>query len=305
MTAQVELDRQNEAFWSELCGSGLARSLGITGERAGRAAALRRSLPRLLSVPAGLRRPLRARRPERARDRARLRNAQPVHRRARRCLSRARHRAGARRDGAAPAADAGGSAIPSACVRARRSRSRGRTRRSTTSTRSAACTTRATSQRAVDEVHRVLKPGGVAVVMLYNRHSARRLWADCARDRRPRSAARTTRTRRASPRRTRTSRRGARRGGCSAKFSNVEIEAQNFDDITLRGRTLLSSRARAPHAASARCSASTSTSSRRSSLASAATAALSHDGGRLCSSRRGPVLVSGRSRSSKILNTGG
>ena len=29
---QVEIDRQNASFWSELCGSGLARSLGITGD---------------------------------------------------------------------------------------------------------------------------------------------------------------------------------------------------------------------------------------------------------------------------------
>ena len=32
MTGQLELDRRNEAFWSELCGSGLARALGITGD---------------------------------------------------------------------------------------------------------------------------------------------------------------------------------------------------------------------------------------------------------------------------------
>src|SRR5438105_4596766 len=31
MAMQVEIDRQNAAFWSELCGSGLARALGITG----------------------------------------------------------------------------------------------------------------------------------------------------------------------------------------------------------------------------------------------------------------------------------
>src|SRR2546422_6785844 len=29
---QIELDRQNASFWSELCGSGLARSLGISGD---------------------------------------------------------------------------------------------------------------------------------------------------------------------------------------------------------------------------------------------------------------------------------
>src|SRR4051812_38562872 len=30
--------------------------------------------------------------------------------------------------------------------------------------------------RAIDEVHRVLAPGGSAVIMLYNRYSARQLW---------------------------------------------------------------------------------------------------------------------------------
>ena len=32
MTSQAETDRKNAAFWSELCGSGIARVLGITGD---------------------------------------------------------------------------------------------------------------------------------------------------------------------------------------------------------------------------------------------------------------------------------
>src|SRR4051794_10759604 len=32
MVGQVEVDRENAAFWSELCGSGLARELGISGD---------------------------------------------------------------------------------------------------------------------------------------------------------------------------------------------------------------------------------------------------------------------------------
>ena len=35
-------------------------------------------------------------------------------------------------------------------------------------------------EKAVSEVHRVLVPGGTAVVMLYNRHSLRRLWSVAA-----------------------------------------------------------------------------------------------------------------------------
>ena len=46
--------------------------------------------------------------------------------------------------------------------------------------------------RAVAEVHRVLEPGGTAMVMLYNRHSLRQLVLRCAGARRPRRAAATS-----------------------------------------------------------------------------------------------------------------
>ncbi len=95
-------------------------------------------------------------------------------------------------------------------------------------------------ERAVAEVHRVLKPGGNAVVMLYNRHSARRLRAGL----RARSAAaiRGSYDQNAegapAPHTDFTSRREARR--LFGAFSRVKIDAQNLDAPTFRGRTLLS-----------------------------------------------------------------
>jgi SAM-dependent methyltransferase len=95
-------------------------------------------------------------------------------------------------------------------------------------------------KRSVSEVHRVLRPGGTAVVMLYNGHSARRLWAEA----RTRSAAAIRRSYDANaegepaPHTDFTSRREARR--LFGAFARVEIDARNFDDLVVRGRHLVS-----------------------------------------------------------------
>jgi SAM-dependent methyltransferase len=103
--------------------------------------------------------------------------------------------------------------------------------------------------RSVGEVHRVLVPGGVAFVMLYNAHSFRhlvvvrreRLRAFKAR----RSSAEQVRAMydvntagEAAPHTDFVSRRGARQ--LFSAFSKVRVESQNFDDLTpeLAGREL-------------------------------------------------------------------
>jgi SAM-dependent methyltransferase len=95
--------------------------------------------------------------------------------------------------------------------------------------------------RAVSEVHRVLAPGGLAFVMLYNAHSFRQLILV------PRERLRAFRGRRSSAERVRAmydantvgeaaphtdfvSRRGARR--LFDSFSEVAVDSQNFDDLT-------------------------------------------------------------------------
>jgi SAM-dependent methyltransferase len=100
---------------------------------------------------------------------------------------------------------------------------------------------------SVAEVHRVLKPGGTAVLMLYNRHSLRQLWR--VDRRRVEAAFRTGRipsaeTVRAyydtnaagdvAPHTDFTSRRGARR--LLRRFSRVEIKADNFDTLRVTRR---------------------------------------------------------------------
>jgi SAM-dependent methyltransferase len=97
--------------------------------------------------------------------------------------------------------------------------------------------------QAVSEVHRVLAPGGLAFVMLYNAHSFRQL------ARVPRERLRTFRTGRSSAEQVRAmydvnsagdaaphteyvSRRDVRR--LFGSFSDVSIDAQNFDPLTLR-----------------------------------------------------------------------
>ena len=93
--------------------------------------------------------------------------------------------------------------------------------------------------RSIGEVHRVLKPNGFAVVMLYNRHSARRLWA-AARARSAtaiRGAYDLNMEGEAAPHTDFTSRRDAK--NLFGRFSRVEIHRQNFDDLSLRGRALV------------------------------------------------------------------
>jgi ubiquinone/menaquinone biosynthesis C-methylase UbiE len=94
--------------------------------------------------------------------------------------------------------------------------------------------------RAVGEVQRVLKPSGTAVVMLYNRHSARRLGAAV----RARSAAAIRGAYdqnvegEPAPHTDFTSRREVRQ--LFGAFARVKIDAQNFDHLSFRGRNLLS-----------------------------------------------------------------
>jgi len=103
---------------------------------------------------------------------------------------------------------------------------------------------------AVDEVHRVLKPSGSAVVMLYNRYSARQLWRVDAprvishvrrRWRRSAEAVRadydTNSAGEAAPHTDFTSRRGVRR--LFSRFAEVKIDTQNFDDIYRHGKLVL------------------------------------------------------------------
>lgn len=95
--------------------------------------------------------------------------------------------------------------------------------------------------RAVREVHRVLSPGGTALVMLYNAHSFRQLTLA------PRERLRAARTGRdaaeqvraiydtntageAAPHTDYISRRGVRR--LFGAFSHIAVESQNFDTLT-------------------------------------------------------------------------
>jgi SAM-dependent methyltransferase len=95
---------------------------------------------------------------------------------------------------------------------------------------------------AIREVERVLKPGGKAVVMLYNRHSARRLMARARgtdrSDAEIRGAYDTNVEGEPAPHTDFTSRREARR--LFDGFSRVEITGENFDDVSFRGRVRIS-----------------------------------------------------------------
>ena len=97
---------------------------------------------------------------------------------------------------------------------------------------------------SVAEVHRVLRPGGTAVLMIYNRFSLRQLWR--VDRRRLEAAFRTGRVPSAkkvrayydtnaagdsAPHTDFTSRRGARR--LLRRFSRAEIKADNFDTLRL------------------------------------------------------------------------
>jgi SAM-dependent methyltransferase len=101
--------------------------------------------------------------------------------------------------------------------------------------------------RAVSEVHRVLKAGGKATVMLYNRHSFRRLaelparyvWRIVSRRDRRGSFAETARARYdsnaagdAAPHTDFVSRSDVRRR-LFARFSSVRVDVQNFDRYAL------------------------------------------------------------------------
>ncbi len=109
--------------------------------------------------------------------------------------------------------------------------------------------------RAVAEVHRVLKPGGRAMVMLYNRHSARQLtltWRDRlgrlqgGHDAR-RAAYDTNEAGEGAPETVFVTARQVREE-LFAGFSEVRVERHNFDPTRLasvRGRTLWLSRERA------------------------------------------------------------
>jgi SAM-dependent methyltransferase len=94
-------------------------------------------------------------------------------------------------------------------------------------------------QLAVREVHRVLLPGGVAFVMLYNAHSFRQLRARLRESIERRGSAERLRAMYdvntagdAAPHTDYVSRRDVRR--LFDAFSSVSIDAQNFDPLTLR-----------------------------------------------------------------------
>jgi ubiquinone/menaquinone biosynthesis C-methylase UbiE len=110
--------------------------------------------------------------------------------------------------------------------------------------------------KAVSEVHRVLAPGGTAMVMLYNRHSLRQLvlrWRDIATRVRPREDLAEDRVRaaydansggEAAPATVFVTARQVR-DELFARFRDVRVERHNFDPIPLvsvGGRTLVLSR---------------------------------------------------------------
>jgi SAM-dependent methyltransferase len=241
---QVEIDRQNAAFWTELCGSGLARSLGISGSEPD---ALERFDAHYFGLYPYLKGYV---------DRFDLSG--------RALLEIGLGYGTLGQYIAERAAEYHGLDIAPAPVEMMRHRLRllgqdgtERVRRGSAleipwpdttfdAVYSIGCLHHAGDlQRSVTEVHRVLKPGGAAVVMLYNRHSGRRLAAR-ARALLGRRAHRSAAAIRAeydtnaegepAPHTDFTSRREGRR--LFAAFSHVEIDAQNFGDLAFRGRTL-------------------------------------------------------------------
>jgi SAM-dependent methyltransferase len=94
--------------------------------------------------------------------------------------------------------------------------------------------------RAVDEVHRVLRPRGTALVMLYNARSYRQLRVNLARarqDARLRAMYDANTAGEAAPHTDFVSRRDVKR--LFSSFSSVRVESQNFDPLapSFRGRT--------------------------------------------------------------------
>ena len=99
---------------------------------------------------------------------------------------------------------------------------------------------------SVDEVHRVLRPGGLALVMLYNRHSFRQLvQAPLVRLREQRTGAAerlrgmydTNRAGAAAPHTDYVSKRDVRR--LFHAFSELDIETRNFDTLIWPGGLLI------------------------------------------------------------------
>jgi SAM-dependent methyltransferase len=103
---------------------------------------------------------------------------------------------------------------------------------------------------SIREVHRVLKPGGRALVMVYNRYSARQLYRVDRRralaslglgraraDDQVRADYDANATGEAAPHTDFTSRKEARE--LFSSFRSLAIEPRNFDDITIRGRRVL------------------------------------------------------------------
>jgi SAM-dependent methyltransferase len=101
-------------------------------------------------------------------------------------------------------------------------------------------------QRAINEVHRVLKPGGRATVMLYYRHSVRQLVqplrAVVSKDWRRAFAERVSglydqdREGGSAPHTEYVSRRDAR--ALFGRFASVQVEPRNFPEYMVRGRTI-------------------------------------------------------------------
>ena len=100
--------------------------------------------------------------------------------------------------------------------------------------------------RAVSEVHRLLRPGGSAVVMLYNRHSFRQLVQAPLVRLRARQAHRDEVVRgmydsnqegQAAPHTDYVSRSDVRR--LFSSFESVEVTSQNFDNLIVRGRLVI------------------------------------------------------------------
>jgi SAM-dependent methyltransferase len=238
---QVELDRQNSAFWSELCGSGLARSVGITGDEPD---ALERFDAHYFGFYPYLKGYV---------DRFDLAGRDVLE------IGLGYGTLGqyiAERGAVYHGLDIAPTPVEMMRHRLRLLRLDGDERMRQGSALempwphavfdavySIGCLHHTGGlDRAVREVGRVLRPGGKAVVMLYNRHSARRLIARArGADRSDAEIRRTYDSNvegEPAPHTDFTSRREARR--LFDGFSRVEITQENFDDVSFRGRVRVS-----------------------------------------------------------------